>query len=104
MDISEILARFPEVPQSDWTDTRASQDGLINSTWFVGEHFVLQKVNPLFGPAVNDDIAVITQALRDKGIPAPRLLQSAQGAYCDEVVAVREHLAHRVVIGDAAAP
>ena len=79
MDISEILTHFPEVPESDWSRVKATQDGLINSTWMVGDNFVLQKVNPLFGPAVNTDIAAITHTLRERGVPVPRLLQSKEG-------------------------
>lgn len=58
-------------------------DGLINHTWQVcpaeGEPVVLQRVNPIFPAAVNDDIAVVTGHLESRGLPTPRLLPTTDG-------------------------
>ena len=80
MNISRILTRFPEVPQPLWCEAQPSADGLINSTWMLGDRFVLQRVNPLFGPDVNEDIRALTEVLRRADVPVPRLLLSADGA------------------------
>ena len=62
-------------------------DGLINETFLVElaapagpVRAVLQRVNPLFGIAVHDDIEAITSHLAHKGLPTPRLLRTRQGA------------------------
>lgn len=57
--------------------------GLINHTFMVeaaGAQFVLQRVNPIFGPTVNDDIDAITTHLESVGITTPRLVRTTQGA------------------------
>ncbi|HET8696426.1 MAG TPA: hypothetical protein VFO94_03005, partial [Gammaproteobacteria bacterium] len=51
---------------------RRAASGLINPTWYVrsaaGEPLVLQRVNPIFSPAVNEDIAAVTAHLAAKGV------------------------------------
>jgi aminoglycoside phosphotransferase (APT) family kinase protein len=58
--------------------------GLINPTWYArsrrGDDVVLQRVNPIFPPAVNLDIAAITEHLARKGRLTPRLVPSRHGA------------------------
>ena len=56
--------------------------GLINQTWLVqtgGARYVLQQVNPLFPPAINADIQVVTEHLRARGMIAPELLPTTDG-------------------------
>jgi Ser/Thr protein kinase RdoA (MazF antagonist) len=56
--------------------------GHINRTWRVSHgapSFVLQWVNPIFGPEVNDDIEAVTRWLENKGIPTPRLVPTREG-------------------------
>ena len=79
MDISRILKHFPGVPDGASKRATPCTDGLINSTWLVGEGFVLQRVNPLFGARVNDDIMALTTSLRAASVPVPRLLPSSAG-------------------------
>lgn len=58
--------------------------GLINGTWLVeadGRRLVMQQVHPIFAPAVNDDIRVVTAHLRSKGLVTPELLPAADGNY-----------------------
>jgi Ser/Thr protein kinase RdoA (MazF antagonist) len=54
--------------------------GLINRSWLVqepgGGRFVLQAVNPMFPPAIHEDIAAVTSHLCTKGVPSPRLVPS----------------------------
>ena len=50
--------------------------GLINQTWLVVPSrgpgpYVLQQVNPIFPPEVNEDIQVVTAHLRSRGLVAP---------------------------------
>lgn len=63
--------------------------GLINHTFLVDTaalghapplQAVLQRVNPLFGLAVNDDIAAVTGHLRQAGLPTPQLYCTSAGA------------------------
>ena len=60
--------------------------GLINRTWLVSHpsgsgdtRYVLQQLNPVFPPAINADIEVVTDHLRGKGLVAPALLRTAEG-------------------------
>lgn len=58
-------------------------EGLINETYLVsadGARAVLQKVNPLFGFAVHEDIEAITAHLARKGLATPRLYRTTEGA------------------------
>jgi Ser/Thr protein kinase RdoA (MazF antagonist) len=63
--------------------TRATS-GLINPTWYVrstdGVRLVLQRVNPIFSAAVNEDIAAVTEHLAAKGVVTPRLVAARSGA------------------------
>jgi Ser/Thr protein kinase RdoA (MazF antagonist) len=45
---------------------------------------VLQRVNPIFPPAVNDDIDAVTRHLRERGIVTPELVATRSGARCIE--------------------
>jgi Ser/Thr protein kinase RdoA (MazF antagonist) len=58
--------------------------GLINDSWLVvmpgGERRVLQRVNPIFPTAINDDIEVVTRHLQSSGMLTPRLIPMADGA------------------------
>ncbi|MBK7154725.1 MAG: phosphotransferase [Sandaracinaceae bacterium] len=60
--------------------------GLINQTWRVdapgGERFVLQRVNPIFTAAVNDDIEAITARVAQYGVLTPRLVHTVSGERC----------------------
>ncbi|MEO7386748.1 MAG: phosphotransferase [Gammaproteobacteria bacterium] len=56
--------------------------GLINRTWQVDVrdgHYVLQQVNPIFPPAINEDIQVVTAHLRSRGLAAPTLVPTGDG-------------------------
>lgn len=57
-------------------------DGLINETFLVhaGERrLVLQRVSPIFGRAVHEDIEAVTSHLAAKGLVTPRLLRTRGG-------------------------
>jgi len=54
--------------------------GLINETWIVDRRFVLQKVHPIFGAAVLDDIEAVTAHLAARGVLTPRLVRTRGGA------------------------
>jgi len=61
-----------------------SLSGLINQTWLArgsGQRaLVLQRLNPIFSAQVNRDIDVVTQHLLGKGIAAPALIRTLDGA------------------------
>ncbi|MGE0386575.1 MAG: phosphotransferase enzyme family protein [Gammaproteobacteria bacterium] len=60
--------------------------GLINRTWRVdadnGRRYALQRVNPIFPPEVQEDIAAVTAHLRARGMFTPELVPAAGGALC----------------------
>ncbi|MDP2340903.1 MAG: phosphotransferase [Deltaproteobacteria bacterium] len=59
--------------------------GLINRTFLVdngGSKAVLQRLHPIFKPAVNDDLDAVTAWLEKKGLVTPRLLRTDDGASC----------------------
>lgn len=55
--------------------------GLINQTWALGRRYVLQRLHPIFRPEVNDDIAALVPHLTAGGVPVPRLVATADGAW-----------------------
>jgi Ser/Thr protein kinase RdoA (MazF antagonist) len=63
------------VPAVDLPVTRMP-GGLINETFAVGRGHVLQRLHPVFGPEVNEDIAAMMPILLGAGVPVPRLVFS----------------------------
>lgn len=62
--------------------------GLINETWLVsspGGPAVLQRVSPIFGRAVHDDIEAITAHLQGRGLVSPRLYRTRTGELSVEI-------------------
>lgn len=61
-------------------------EGLINRTFLArsrhGEEFVLQRVNPMFGREVHEDIEAITAHVAGKGLRVPRLVRTRDGELC----------------------
>ncbi|HEX7080788.1 MAG TPA: phosphotransferase [Gammaproteobacteria bacterium] len=74
-----VLEAFGLVPGG----ARPAESGLINRTWHVvsagGEPRVLQRVNPIFPPAVNEDIDALTRHLAARGLATPRLVPTLNG-------------------------
>lgn len=58
--------------------------GLINRTYLAtdaaGEAWIIQALNPIFAPQVNEDIDAVTQHLASKGVTTPRLRRTLGGA------------------------
>ena len=57
--------------------------GLINQTWRAEtdrELFVLQQVNPMFPPEVNQDIDVVTRHVEEQGLLTCRLMPTLNGS------------------------
>lgn len=58
--------------------------GLINLSFFAetfgGTQVVLQRLNPIFDPALHYNIQAVSAALRAAGLPSPELIPSARGA------------------------
>ncbi len=53
--------------------------GLINDTYALGRHFVLQRLHRIFAPEVNLDIAALVPHLAAAGVPVPTLLPARGG-------------------------
>ncbi len=53
--------------------------GLINATYALGRRFILQRLHPIFAPAVNADIAALLPELRAGGVPVPQLVATHTG-------------------------
>ena len=63
----------------DPPNVRQLTDGHINQTFLLnmGDHrLILQKVNPIFGTAVHNDIQAVVKQLEQFKIPAPRLVRT----------------------------
>ncbi len=60
---------------------RPADDGLINRTFMVGPgpDAVLQWVNPIFDPAIQQDIHALTERLNQQGLATPRMLPTRAG-------------------------
>ena len=57
--------------------------GLVNQTYLVsrgGLRFVLQRLNPVFSAAINDNIDAVTRRLADLGMATPRLVPTQDGS------------------------
>lgn len=76
----EVLAAFGLEPDS----LQPVGAGLINRSWFAharqGGAYVLQRVNPIFPPEVNQDIDAVTRHLAARGLPTPRVVAAITGA------------------------
>ncbi len=63
---------------------RPAASGLINRTWHVvsesGTPLILQRVNAIFPPAVNEDIDALTRHLAARGVTTPRIVPTRAGA------------------------
>jgi len=83
IEVRSVLAHFPALVERHDPQTVAIDpisDGLINATWRVGE-FILQRLHPIFGAAVNQDIAALTPVLSAAGVPVPTLFEADDGAW-----------------------
>lgn len=60
--------------------------GLINGTFLVHDDahpdLIVQRLHPIFGPKVNDDIEAVTAWLEKKGLRTPRLVRTDDGRTC----------------------
>jgi Ser/Thr protein kinase RdoA (MazF antagonist) len=52
--------------------------GNINRTFRIGD-VILQRLNPIFGPEVHDDIEAVTSHIEARGLRTPRLLRTTSG-------------------------
>lgn len=79
MTIPDVWAALRQLPRR-----RSEDEGLINATWVAGEppRYVVQRVNPLFAPAVHDDIEAVTGHVAARGLVTPRLVRTDGGALC----------------------
>jgi len=77
--VARALAEFPALRG---TSVAPLSGGLINQSFAVRAEdgaYVLQRVHPVFAPEVHENIAVVTERLRERGEPSPRLLVSRSG-------------------------
>ena len=77
--IKQLITRGFGLPEP--TQCTAITNGLINQTFDIDHLWILQHVNPIFGPAVNADIAALTDVLRSHGIPVPTLCRTRTGDF-----------------------
>ena len=77
-----ILAAWGLEPDS----VRPLGNGLINRTFIArdrhGTRRVLQQVNPMFPPAVNEDVAAVTAHLAARAVATPLLVHTDDGRLC----------------------
>ena len=77
-----VLKEFPGTSGAQLAELPG---GLINRTLRVelapgGERWVLQRLHPIFGAEVNEDIRDVTEHLAARGLPTPRMVQTSDGA------------------------
>lgn len=80
--VSRLMTHAYHLPEPQQCTPIAG--GLINQTFDIDNVWILQHVNSIFGPAVNDDIAALTGILRAQGVPVPTLCRTRTGAYAVE--------------------
>jgi hypothetical protein len=76
----EVLKRYPVLAGVSPEDLKPATGGLINETFLISERYVLQRLHPIFGCLVNDDISELGDVLRHKGVAVPAVIP-AFGAY-----------------------
>ena len=80
---TRVLPHFPVAAQARLAPLG---HGLINETFALDDpargRFVLQRVNPLFSPAIHDNIQAVTAALVDAGMTTPALVPTRDGRLC----------------------
>jgi Ser/Thr protein kinase RdoA (MazF antagonist) len=77
-----VLQVFPDLAAAEIAPLGR---GLINQTFLVegqGRRFVLQRLSPIFSPAINRNIAAVTAALAASGVETPRLVETREGDHC----------------------
>lgn len=79
----------PETALDAWPELAAGAEltpittGLINATFRIDSPagtFALQRLSPIFGREVHDDIEAVTGHLEARGLLTPRLVRTADGA------------------------
>ena len=79
--LDELLAAYGLPPAG--AAAQRAPSGLIQETQLVrladGRRFVLQRMHPMFGPAVLDDIEAVTSHLASVGLATPRLVRTPGG-------------------------
>ena len=55
-------------------------EGLINETYDIDNLWILQRLNRIFKPEVNEDIAALTPVLRAHGVNVPLIRRTVSGA------------------------
>lgn len=81
VEAQAVLRAWPEAAGGQLT---AITTGLINVTYRVDTDrgaFSLQRLAPIFGREVHEDIAAVTEHLAAKGLTTPRLLRTATGRW-----------------------
>ncbi len=58
---------------------RPMAGGLINDTFALGDHHVLQRLHPIFRAEVNHDIAALVRPLRAAGVRVPNVVLADDG-------------------------
>ena len=92
-DLAEIRAQVLPA-YSDWQDGAATVsvapfgNGLINRTYLLtggAGRAVLQRVSPIFSPAIHQNILAVTRRLMAVGMVTPQLVATLDGAPCLEL-------------------
>ncbi len=81
-DPATIRAALAAYPGLEGAQVRPLSGGLINLTFAVevgGRSLILQRVSPIFSPAIHDNIIAVSERLRDRGEPSPTLVPSREG-------------------------
>ena len=77
--LTRVLGSFECLDGVSVSDLSTSDSGLINRTYIIGQRYVLQRLHPIFGAEVNDDIHAIGELARARGLELPHILPSRGG-------------------------
>lgn len=78
---NQALANWPKILNPK---VEILSGGLINWTFLVQTHsgkWVLQRINPIFDPSINEDIAAVTEHLLKRNITTPTLTLTRNGTH-----------------------
>ena len=77
--LERVMESFECLEGVSASELRKANGGLINETFVVGERAVLQRLHPIFGGPVNEDIHALGTIARERGVTLPEVLPTREG-------------------------
>jgi len=80
--LEKVLARYPAIKSGAKKSLQSLRSGLIHQSYWLqsgAQEYLLQRVNPIFGPGVHENVRLVTEWLASKGMETPQLVATAEG-------------------------